>query len=255
MNYGSFLFKITEAERAECIQAMEMAKAIDKESVCPNLSKSYELYQKASTAHLPFAERRLGSMTINGEGTSADFYKGVAYYLMAAEDGDLYSEDMLHFIWTEENNPIQFLYGAKNNNFNDMLMLLAFYMKTKFFERATEWCAKGALLGNDYFAINLAEVLFRQDEWLYEQDSDNYKLYYQSKDWIDTAMVYLTNNQQIYQEVLVVNSRVRMAEVFSILLSVLKNNLNNEAIRKRIFEQFVDIVNDTNSFKRNKPLR
>lgn len=255
MNYKSFLFNITEEERMECIQAMEMARAIDKEAVCPNLSKAYELYQKAAKAHLPFAERRLGSMTINGEGTQADFYKGVAYYLMAAEDGDSYSENMLHFIWTVENNPVQYLRGAKNNNFDDMMMLLAFYLKFKLFDRAIEWCAKGVLLQNDYFAINLAEILFRQDEYLYEQEPDNYKLYYQSKDWIDTASVYLTDNKQIYQEVLVVNSRVRMAEVFSILLFVLKNNLNDETIRKRIFGQFVDIVNDTNSFKRNKPLR
>lgn len=255
MNYQSFLFNITETEKIECIQTMEMAKAIDKESDYPNLTRAYELYQKAAKAHLPFAERRLGSMTINGEGTSADFYKGVAYYLMAAEDGDSYSENMLHFIWTEEHNPVQYLRGAKNNNFDDMMLILAFYLKFKFFERAAEWCAKGALLGNEFFAINLAEILFRKDEWLYKQDPDNYKFYYQSKEWIEMASVYLINNQQIYKEVLVVNSRIRMAEVFSILLYVLRNNLNNEDIKKRIAGQFIDIVNDTNSYKRNKPLR
>ena len=64
----------------------EKAKCFDIESNTKDLIKAYSMYEKCAIAHIAIAERRLGSMTINGDGTDADFNKGLGYYLMAAED-------------------------------------------------------------------------------------------------------------------------------------------------------------------------
>ena len=251
MDFNQFVFNdFNNIE--EYSSLVEKAKDVDAGAEAPQVDLAYSLYAKAAEAHNFFAERRLGSMCINGDGTDKDFQRGVGFYLMAAEDGDEYSEAVLQTIIPEID--ISVIDKANKGDTRAMQQLSnLYYSYGKHYNRAIELCAKAVLKDDISAAIALVRFLILKDLTLYLEHPNYFEKYYQDDEWKRIAIRHLNNNA-IYGEVLLVNSRERIKQIFDILKYIIVNYSSSQEIIDAAFNCFVAAVNSFNSFNRSSDL-
>ena len=174
--FNRFILNLTEQQLRDYENVISQAISVDENSESPDLKQAYMLYKKAAEAHLPFAERRLADLTINGYGPYSDqhnFIRGIGYYLMAAEDGDLESFEIIHMLTQNINapkysildDPCKTLKNAQHGDTSSRILLASYYcsLPESRFDRALNCLSKWALEGDDVCLYNIADILYNYD--------------------------------------------------------------------------------------------
>lgn len=238
----------------DCLNAIMTAQDIETGRDDYDQSLVYSLYQKGALAHIAYAEKRLGSMTIDGKGVTEDYKAGLGYYLMAAEDGDEYSYTMFYGLKEYATDvdfdfPIDTVEKAKGGDVSAMIrMCCAYVLYGNHYERALEWAARGALNRDFVSYILIADTLYGLDNDRYLKNPLNAETFVQPNSWRKIASRYI-HNDTIFNEVLIVNSRQRFQEIFEILEFVLQRCDIQDQV-DMVMNKFVNIVNETNSYRR-----
>lgn len=218
---------------------------------------AYKMYMRAMSDNNAFAEKRLGAMTIEGKGTEKNFFKGVGFYLCAAEDGDKEASIILSSILPEdaeveeELKPLRLLIKAFQGDVDYIYKLAKSYIEIYggFTHRAIDWLYAGIKLKDLKCHIYLMDILRAIDSLFYNQDKENYEIYYQQKQHTE-IIKKLIDHDMIFNERLVVNSKERIEEVMNLLVNLIINNYTDKYIIGIASKFYLELINETNSFKR-----
>ncbi len=239
----------------DCNDACMLAKSIEESNEKYDKGYVYSLYQKASIKHIPYAERRLGALTIDGIGTDRDFVKGLGYYLLAAVDGDSYSENM--FLGLQECSNISLtlskgdISDALSGNTSSIIKLgAAFIAYGANYYRVIDLCADGANKGVLQCVFSVLDALYDIDNLEFQKNPLHREQFQQDNQWKSIASKYI-ENENIFREVLIVNSKERYNKIFQILKFLFLNYYDNGKFMQYAKEFYCKIVSETNSFNRD----